>query len=651
MNDQPLPSQPYQGNNDAPEQRWGSAYANERPQDAPPPGTFSGSGLLSKWKANQPPNNPGNGSGNPAVTPPPPINPTALQQPPLQGPTTPPASFMNGGATQPYAQGYYSGPGMPNGAPPAPQSFVEQQAGGMRTTPPIQQSPGMMPGTMPYGQYGQYGQYGPQSMPPNGMYPPANPTVRPMATQNGPGMPPGNWQAPRAPGAPPYMQGPPDGKGPQPNGRKNTRKKKRRFPIWARVVVCLLTFLLIVVSVGTYYYYANFAKPLSDITGQTVTRIKGDENPNAGRNGSSNSGILSGGRFNILLLGSDDDYKSRVINGGILAQTDIVVSVDPTSKTVSMFSIPRDSWVNIPGHGMGKLDQAYLLGGGGSNGAALSMATIHQDFGIYISQYAWVGLSGFVKVIDTVGGIDINVLHPITDDAYPDDTGKGATDPYAYKRLYIAPGPQHLDGLTALEYVRSRHADLVGDFGRSVRQQQILSQLKYKLDNPSVIGELPQLAQDLDGSVKTSMQLQDVFNLLYFAKSLNQGQIGQYTLGPPYSTTANINTSSGVQSVVVLDCARVVPLIQKIFAIGSAAACQQVDTNNPMTARGTAVAATPANVPAQADVPVTPPGTSWQAMQASAQSLFNGNSDLLGIHSLLDLVFLVAFESPAALQV
>ena len=448
-------------------------------------------------------------------------------------------------------------------------------------------------------------------------------------------------------GAPPYRQGPPDGKVAQPSRRKNTRKKKRRFPIWARVAVGFLTFLLIVVSVGAYYYYANFSKPLSDITGQTVTRIKGDENPNAGRNGSNNGGILSGGRFNILLLGSDDDYKSVVINQGILAQTDIVVSIDPASKTVSMFSIPRDSWVNVPGFGMHKLDEAYLLGGGGTNGAALSMATIHQDFGIYISQYAWVGLSGFVNVINTVGGIDINVLHPITDDAYPDDTGKGATDPYAYKRLYIAPGPQHLDGLTALEYVRSRHADLVGDFGRSVRQQQILSQLKYKLDNPSVIGELPQLAHDLDGYVKTSMQLQDVFNLLYFAKSLNQGQIGQYTLGPPYSSTTTINN----QAVVVLDCAKVVPLIQKIFAIGSAATCQQVDTNNPMAVPARVVAATSGNVPAQADVPAASSSTSWQAAQASALSLFNGNSDFLGIHSLLDLVFLVAFESPAALQI
>jgi len=628
MNDQSLPSQPFQGNNGLPEQGWGSPYTNGRSQDAPPPTTFTGSGLLSKWKANQTSRNAANGNGNPAVTPPPTVNPNAFQQPPLQGLNTPPSSLL----------------------------YSEQQARGAWAVQPSmgQQSPVMGPGSMPYGQSGQAGF---SSMPPNGMYPAGGPGMGPLATQSTPGMPPGNWQMAGPNGAPPYMhmQGPPppNGKGPQSNGRENKRKKTRRFPIWARVAVGFLTFLFIAVSAGAYYYYVYFSKPLSDITGQTVKRLPGDENPNAGRS-SSNSGILSGGRFNILLLGSDDDYKSKVINGGILAQTDIVVSVDPVSKTVSMFSIPRDSWVNVPGFGMHKLDQAYLLGGGGATGAALSMATIHQDFGIYISHYAWVGLSGFVSVINTVGGIDINVLHPITDDAYPDDTGKGATDPYAYKRLYIAPGPQHLDGLTALEYVRSRHADLVGDFGRSVRQQQILSQLKYKLDNPSVLSELPQLAQDLDGYVKTDMQLQDVFNLLYFAKSLNQGQIGQYTLGPPYSTTANINTSSGVQSVVILDCARVVPFIDKIFAIGSAATCQQVDANNPMAVPSAQVAATPGSAPAQADVPVAPAApasTSWQAAQASTMSLASGAGDFLGIHSLLDLVFLVAFESPAALQV
>ncbi len=405
---------------------------------------------------------------------------------------------------------------------------------------------------------------------------------------------------------------------------------------------------------GAYYYYTNFAAPVSKITGQTVTRIKGDNAPQ-GRNANSGGSILSGGRINILLLGSDDDYKSVYINHGILAQTDIVVSIDPASKTVSMFSIPRDSWVDVPGYGMHKLDEAYSLGGGGTNGAALSMATIHQDFGIYINQYAWVGLSGFVKVIDTVGGIDMDLIHPITDDAYPDDTGKGATDPYAYKRLYLSPGPQHLDGLTALEYVRSRHADLVGDFGRSVRQQQILDQLKYKLDNPNIIGELPALANDLSGSVKTSMQLTDVFSLLYFAKSLGSGSFHNYTLGPPYSTTAQITSSGSTNDIVVLDCSKVQPLIAQIFALGNSATCGQVDTNNPY-AVPVISPATPTTGSTGQIAPSTVPATNvWQSArqlaQASTMGLSNSISDLSGIRSLLDLMFAVVFESPAAMLV
>lgn len=513
------------------------------------------------------------------------------------------------------------------------------------------------PGQVGYAQFGQYAPvsapFGQQSMAPgNGMYAQGNPYYVPPSTSGKPGMPPGNWQMPGANGgAPPYGNNFPQPNNMEPGGKK-ARKKKRRFPIWARVVVGILTFFLILTSVGAYYYYVDFAPAVGNDTGQTVHRLSGDV-PNSGRGSSNSSGILSGGRFNILLLGSDDDYKSTVINGGVLAQTDIVVSVDPASHTVSMLSIPRDSWVDIPGHGMGKLDQAYLLGGGGANGAALSMATIHQDFGIYIDHYAWVGLSGFVKVIDTVGGIDINVLHPITDDAYPDDTGKGAIDPYAVKRLYIAPGPQHLSGLQALEYVRSRHADLVGDFGRSVRQQQVLSQLKYKLESPSIINELPQLAQDLNGYVKTDMQLTDVFNLMYFAKGLTSQQIGSHTLGPPYSTTANIDTSAGQQSVVVLDCAKVIPLIAQLFAIGNQATCQQVSMNAPLAIPITPSAKTTHASSPQANTPAVPEasGSPVQAVQTSALSLTGAFTDFLGIHSLLDLLLLAVFESPIALQV
>ena len=318
---------------------------------------------------------------------------------------------------------------------------------------------------------------------------------------------------PSGPGGPNF--GGPGGGGPPPNFNAK-RRKKRRVPIWARVVLTLLVLMLIALGGGTYYYEANFAQPISKITDQQVSRLRGETDPNQSRSGGGD--ILSGGRINILLLGSDTDEKFQ---GTYLAQTDIVVSIDPKTNYVGMLSIPRDTWLNAAGGaGMMKLDQAY-----GRGGVALSRATIEQDFGIPINYYAWVGLNGFIKVVDTVNGVDLDAIHPITDDAYPDDTGANKSQyDNGYKRLYIAPGPQHFNGMVALEYVRSRHADLVGDFGRSQRQQQLLSALKLKLNNSSIISELPQLASDLNGYVTTDMQLSDVFKLMYFARSLNQNQ-------------------------------------------------------------------------------------------------------------------------------
>ncbi len=350
-------------------------------------------------------------------------------------------------------------------------------------------------------------------------------------------------------------------------GKKNSRKKKRRFPIWARVVVAVLVVLIIAISTGVIYYQINFAGAVNGITNKQVSRINGEENPNANRDPNN---VLSGGRLNILLLGSDTDQKFA---GVFLSQTDIVVTIDPATSSVAMLSIPRDTWLHaaendVPAdNGMMKLDQTY-----GRGGIANTRATIEQDFGIPINYYAWVGLDGFIKVINTVGGIDVDVQHPITDDNYPDDVGN--KDAYAYKRLDLAPGPQHLDGPTALEYVRSRHADLVGDFGRSARQQQILSQLKTKLQNPGIIGQFPPLANDLNGYVTTDMALPQVFQLMNFARTINQSTIKQVILDGSYSrTVSSYQTSYGPQDIVVLNCGTVQPLIAQLFALGNKAQC------------------------------------------------------------------------------
>src|SRR5437588_11647274 len=141
----------------------------------------------------------------------------------------------------------------------------------------------------------------------------------------------------------------------------------------------------------------------------------------------------------------------------------MIVHVGTIDNSVSMVSIPRDSWVHVPEvNTMHKIDQAFFVGASQHNsfddGVRLARLTIEEDYGITIDRYAWVGLDGFAKVIDTLGGLDIDVTHPIVDDSYPDDTGAHPNDPFAYKRLYIPPGPQHMNGLQALESLRSAHA-------------------------------------------------------------------------------------------------------------------------------------------------------------------------------------------------
>ena len=486
-------------------------------------------------------------------------------------------------------------------------------------TPPIQ-NPGIQPFSPPFGPNTPSQQYTPPMSMPG--YSPTPLSPMPM-DYPGPGGPPPFWERPQ----------------PVDVDNWGKERKQRRFPIWARIVVSLFLLLLIVVGGAAGYYNYFFAAPVSHIVGQQVTRLKGDEDPNMNRNGAD---ILSGHRINILLLGSDTDVKFS--NGQYLAQTDIVITIDPATRKVGMLSIPRDFWINVPGSGMHKLDEAYGLGG-----VALSRLAIFQDFGIPINYYAWVGLDGFIKVIDTVGGVDVDVLHPITDDNYPDDVGNKTGDIYAYKRLYIQPGPQHLSGPAALEYVRSRHADLVGDFGRSVRQQQILGALKTKLNNPDIVGKLPAIAHDLDGYVRTDMQLTDVLKLVNFARGLDPNSIQRVILGPPYSHSGTATDGSG-KSVVFPDCALIVPVIAQMFALGNNAACNiQANSSNSSVA-----SASPASPPSSLSTAST--NASWQSVSQLASvsamnlNLAGGSDNLFGFHSLLDLMLMVVFESPQAIQ-
>jgi LCP family protein required for cell wall assembly len=255
--------------------------------------------------------------------------------------------------------------------------------------------------------------------------------------------------------------------------------------------------------------------------------------------------------INILLLGSDNDQKFQP--DALNSQTMIVASVDPGRHQVTLLSLPRDLWVPIPGHGEAKIDRAYQMGG-----AALARATVEQRFKIPIHYYAWVGLSGLVRVIDRLGGVDVDVLHPVLDDNYPNDfSGSG----YGTERVYLSAGPQHLDGRHALQYVRSRHGDLLSDFGRSVRQQQVLVALQQRTAGMDLMALLPQVARDLNGHVKTDIDLLRLTQLALFIRGLHSGDVHQAFL-TQYVSDA---TSPDGQAILIADWPAVNLYLRKLF--------------------------------------------------------------------------------------
>lgn len=256
-------------------------------------------------------------------------------------------------------------------------------------------------------------------------------------------------------------------------------------------------------------------------------------------------------RINILLLGSDNDQKFRP--DALLSQTMIVVSVDPARHQVTILSLPRDLWVAIPGHGSAKIDLAYALGG-----APLARSTVEKAFKIPIHYYAWIGLNGLVRVVDRVGGVDVDVLRPVLDDNYPNDFDG---DGYGTERVYVAAGPQHLDGRHTLQYVRSRHGDLLSDLGRSIRQQQVLLAIQQRTALMDPVSTIPTLAKDLNGHVKSDLDLVRLTQLALFMRDLHPNDVHQAFL----TNYVRDAVSADGQQILVADWPGVKRYLRELF--------------------------------------------------------------------------------------
>ncbi len=309
-------------------------------------------------------------------------------------------------------------------------------------------------------------------------------------------------------------------------GRRIRASRRRLSPLRTSFLVVLAIVLSSVA--GGISYFMPAAQLALDSTGQVIrvptpspTDLFTSPSPS-----SAPSVQPITGAFTVLLLGSDDDSKF----GGdhVLTQSMILVRVVPSQKKVTMLSIPRDLYVHLSTGGYGKIDGAYSYGGAGA-----AIATVEQDFQVHVDDYIWIGLLGLIKLIDAIGGVDVVTSHPVMDDYYPSDIY--SRDPYDYERVAVLAGPQHLNGINAMQYVRSRHGDFQSDFGRSQRQQEVLTAIRVKAKEVSP-EDLPALSAALKGELKTSIGLSRVAQMLPLAASLDDpNAIRQLFLLPPYT--------------------------------------------------------------------------------------------------------------------
>ena len=232
-------------------------------------------------------------------------------------------------------------------------------------------------------------------------------------------------------------------------------------------------------------------------------------------------------RINILLIGIGGEGHE----GGLLADTIILANIKPSTKEVALLSVPRDLTVNIPGYGDRKINNANafgetddLPGGGGMFTARILSNVLNTS----IPYYVRVDFSGFKKLVDDAGGVNIDVDKSFTDYEYP-------TTNFGYQTISFKQGPQKMDGDKALKYTRSRHGNNGegSDFARSRRQQKVILALKDKmlslgfLANPEAVAKT---AEDLGNHIKTNLKLWEIMRLRSYAEKIGAGSVASKVL-------------------------------------------------------------------------------------------------------------------------
>lgn len=254
--------------------------------------------------------------------------------------------------------------------------------------------------------------------------------------------------------------------------------------------IVTLIIVLVVLIGGAFYYYLS----------QPVAKHHPMDAVIPGNNTAPSTAAADmTSRTNVLLIGTDTRPGETGGNTDVL----LLASLDAKNKRIELLSIPRDTKVKFPDGSEAKINESLQIGG-----PDLTVALVQQLTGQPIDDYALTHFGGLVQIIDTVGGVTVDVPEPM-------HYNTGDTE---YNIINLNPGVQKLSGTQALGFVRFRH-DALGDIGRTERQQQFVKALTKALLQPSNIVKLPTLIHEFWGTIDTDMSLLDVLKIASHAEA------------------------------------------------------------------------------------------------------------------------------------
>jgi LCP family protein required for cell wall assembly len=261
-------------------------------------------------------------------------------------------------------------------------------------------------------------------------------------------------------------------------------------------------------------------------------------NDSVGRVNAGTAGTPSSGPLNIVLAGVDvrsgltrhqqlQLHVGRTVSSN--SDTMMLIHVSGDRSQVTVVSLPRDSWVNIPGHGMNKINAAYGLGG-----PRLVVQTVEQNTGLTVNDFVQVNFLGFVKVIDALGGVNVCLPFAVND---------------SYSGLHLSAGRHHVNGVTALKYARDRHSFALSDLARIQNQQRLLSSLLNEAISSGTLANPLKLSRFLRAAL-SAVKVDQGLNVASLADQLRGISLHNVKFMTVPLSSVNYQTSTGQSAVL-----------------------------------------------------------------------------------------------------